>query len=197
MRIAKTKMTLLLSIALLIFACKNKIKNPQVRLVTNYGNIEIELYKDKAPLTCSNFLNYVDNDLLKNAKFYRVVRNDNQPHNKIKIEVVQWGLMLDDNEYVLPPIIHESTKKTGILHKNGIVSMARNQPGTASSEFFICIGDQPELDYGGQRNPDRKGFAAFGKVINGMGVVKQIQLMADTNQFLVNPVAIISVERIK
>ncbi|NOZ46030.1 MAG: peptidylprolyl isomerase [Chlorobi bacterium] len=190
-------MTLLLSIALLIFACKNKIKNPQVRLVTNYGNIEIELYKDKAPLTCSNFLNYVDNDLLKNAKFYRVVRNDNQPHNKIKIEVVQWGLMLDDNEYVLPPIIHESTKKTGILHKNGIVSMARNQPGTASSEFFICIGDQPELDYGGQRNPDRKGFAAFGKVINGMGVVKQIQLMADTNQFLVNPVAIISVERIK
>ena len=71
--------------------------------------------------------------------------------------------------------------------------MARNDPGTASSEFFICIGDQPELDYNGKRNPDLQGFAAFGKVVEGMNVVKQIHQLSDTNQFLTDHIKIESI----
>ena len=69
--------------------------------------------------------------------------------------------------------------------------MARNQPGTASTEFFICVGDQTELDFGGNRNGDGQGFAAFGKVVKGMDVVRKIQLQKDTSQYLVEPVKIL------
>jgi len=86
----------------------------------------------------------------------------------------------------LPPIDHETTEKTGIFHKDGVISMARLQPGTASSEFFICVGDQPELDYGGKRNPDGQGFSAFGKVIAGMDVVEKIHQQPADGQTL-NP----------
>ena len=62
--------------------------------------------------------------------------------------------------------------------------MARNEPGSASSEFFICIGDQPELDFGGKRNPDGQGFAAFGKVIRGIDIVRKIQNQPAKGQWL-------------
>ena len=75
--------------------------------------------------------------------------------------------------------------------------MARSTPGTASSEFFICIGNQPELDYGGKRNPDGQGFAAFGKVIKGMKVVRKIQNLQDKNQYLISPVKITKIEKVK
>ena len=75
-------------------------------------------------------------------------------------------------------------RPTNILHKNGTISMARLEPGTASSEFFICINDQPELDYGGKRNPDGQGFAEFGQVIKGMEIVKKIQMMDSIDQIL-------------
>jgi peptidyl-prolyl cis-trans isomerase A (cyclophilin A) len=88
---------------------------------------------------------------------------------------------------MLRPIFHETTAETGILHTNGVISMARWEPGTATSEFFICVGDQPELDYGGRRNPDGQGFAAFGKVIKGMNVVKKIHVQPADGQYL-NPV---------
>ena len=84
----------------------------------------------------------------------------------------------------LQPIKHETTNITGLLHKNGTISMARLDPGTASSEFFICINEQPELDYGGKRNPDGQGFAAFGQVIEGMHIVKNIQKLNSKNQIL-------------
>ena len=96
----------------------------------------------------------------------------------------------------LPPIEHEITEKTGIIHENGTISMARLEPGTASSEFFICINDQPELDFGGRRNPDGQGFAAFGKVTSGMNVVKKIQVMPVNGQLLEKIVKIISIKRI-
>ncbi|MQY78494.1 MAG: peptidylprolyl isomerase [Bacteroidetes bacterium] len=129
--------------------------------------------------------------------FYRVVRLDNQPNNKIRIEVIQGGLFDDELSEGLPPIEHETTEITGILHKDGVISMARSTPGTASSEFFICIGDQPELDYNGKRNPDGQGFAAFGKVIKGMEVVRKIQNLQDKNQYLVSPVEIAKIEKVK
>ncbi|PLX23475.1 MAG: peptidylprolyl isomerase [Marinilabiliales bacterium] len=169
-------------------------QNTQVEIKTEFGNIIVELYSDKAPVTCSNFIKYIENEKFKGANFYRVVRMDNQPNNEIKIEVIQGGLGFDVEESPYPPIIHEITKETGILHKNGTISMARSKPGTASSEFFICIGDQPELDYGGKRNPDGQGFAAFGQVTQGMEVVKIIQKKDDKDQMLLKPINIDSIK---
>jgi peptidyl-prolyl cis-trans isomerase A (cyclophilin A) len=169
--------------------------NPHVVLKTEFGDIEVEIYETKAPITASNFLSYVDRNLYKDACFYRVVRMDNQPNDKFKIEVIQGGLSFTRGEDLLPPIEHETTDRTGILHKDGVISMARSNPGTASSEFFICIGDQPELDYGGRRNPDGQGFAAFGRVVSGMGVVKKIHQQPTEGQMLVSKVKIYNIFR--
>lgn len=160
--------------------------NPKVMIRTGFGDITLEIYVDKAPITAGNFLKYVRENRFQGAAFYRVVREDNQPHNKIKIAVIQGGLMADIPERSLPPIAHETTAQTGILHKDGVISMARLNPGTATSEFFICVGDQPELDFGGKRNPDGQGFAAFGRVIKGMEVVRRIQ-QQPTNEQLLTP----------
>ena len=159
-------------------------QNPRILIKTNLGNIEIEICEKQAPITAANFLRNVDEGRFKGATFYRTVRLDNQPNNDVKIEVIQGGLKDDACPQSLPPIGHETTKKTGILHKDGVLSMARNEPGTATSEFFICIGDQPELDFGGKRNPDGQGFAAFGRVVRGMEVVKAIQNQPAEGQWL-------------
>ena len=111
--------------------------------------------------------------------------------------MIQGGLFDDKLSEKLSPIEHETTEVTGILHKDGVISMARSTPGTASSEFFICIGSQPELDYNGKRNPDGQGFAAFGKVIEGMEVVRKIQNLPDKDQYLVSPVEITKIEKVK
>lgn len=194
------KKLLFFAFALVVVSC-NSNRNPRVLISTELGTIETEIYLDKAPVTAANFLKYVDSAKYNNgiACFYRVVRMDNQEGKKIKIEVIQGGFYEDSlvEKYQFTPIKHETTRETGILHKDGVLSMARNEPGTASSEFFICIGDQPELDAGGKRNPDNQGFATFGKVIKGMDVVKKIQLLKDKEQYLENPVKIISIKRVK
>ncbi|MBI3721615.1 MAG: peptidylprolyl isomerase, partial [Fimbriimonas ginsengisoli] len=94
------------------------------------------------------------------------------------------------------PIKLERTNETGILHLRGTISMARDGPDTATSDFFICIGDQPSLDFGGKRNPDGQGFAAFGRVTKGMEVVKKIQTWPSLGQALRPVVVIFSVSRI-
>jgi peptidyl-prolyl cis-trans isomerase A (cyclophilin A) len=164
---------------------------PRVKIMTDLGDIVVEIYKKEAPVTASNFLQYVEKGLYKGSFFYRVVTMDNQPNNDVKIEVIQGGLRGKENAVFLPPIEHETTEMTGVRHKDGVISMARSKPGTASSEFFICINDQPELDFGGKRNPDGQGFAAFGKVISGMDIVKKIQKQPSERQML-NPSIIIS-----
>jgi len=183
---------------ILLFGCSAN-QNPKVFISTELGDIIIELYADKAPITTANFLQYVDSEKFNElACFYRVVRPDNQPNNPIKIEVIQGGFATDSliEKHQLQQIKHEPTKETGVLHLNGTISRARLEAGTASSEFFICIGDQPELDFGGKRNPDGQGFAAFGKVIEGMDVVKKIQQLDDIDQYLKKPVFIIEIMRI-
>ncbi len=170
---------------------------PKVKMKTDLGDILIEIDTINVPVTAANFFIYVDDKIFNSAFFYRVVRMDNQPNNEIKIEVIQGGLGFDESPLSLSPIEHETTDKTGILHKDGVISMARMEPGTASSEIFICIGNQPELDFGGKRNPDGQGFAAFGKVINGMDVVREIQSKPDEEQMLVTTVNIIEVVRVK
>lgn len=183
-----------MAMILLIPISKNQTL-PKVSLKTELGNIEIEVFADKAPVTAANFLKYVDEKRYTRTSFYRVVTPDNQPNDSIRIQVIQGGLGFEENDQSLPPIPHETTKETGILHKDGTISMARLQPGTASSEFFICIKDQPELDYGGKRNPDGQGFAAFGRVIRGMEVVMKIQLQSEEGQMLKVPVEILDIYR--
>jgi peptidyl-prolyl cis-trans isomerase A (cyclophilin A) len=184
----------------LIIACTEshppESRLPQVKMKTELGNIFIEVDTENAPITAANFLKYVDDKIFNSAFFYRVVRMDNQPNNEIKIEVIQGGLGFDESPLSLSSIEHETTDITGILHKDGVISMARMEPGTASSEIFICVGDQPELDFGGKRNPDGQGFAAFGKVIKGMDVVREIQSKPDKEQMLVTRVNILEVVRI-
>ena len=161
-----------------------KSKNPIVIIETSLGNITVELYPDKAPITVANFERYIRENRYKGASFYRTVTMQNQPHNKVKIQVIQGGLFDDNDPKMLPPIPLETTEMTGLHHLNGTISMARDKPNSATSEFFICIGNQPSLDYGGKRNPDGQGFAAFGKVIKGMNVVKKIQKQPSVNQQL-------------
>ena len=161
---------------------------------TGLGEIHAKLDLKRAPVTSLNFLHYVDKGMFDSTSFYRVVRMDNQPHDSIKIQVIQGGRYKDE-ENGFPPIIHETTKTTGIRHKSGTISMARSQPGSATSEFFICIGDQPELDFGGKRNPDGQGFAAFGKIVKGMAVVNRIHSIKQPGQYLDKPVLIFSIKR--
>ena len=177
---------LVISILFFLFSCEKASDNPEILIETTEGNITLELYPKKAPITVANFLKYIEQDRLKEATFYRVVTPDNQPDSDIKIEVIQGGLYEDNHPDALPPIEHESTAKTGILHKDGVISMARYGPGSATVEFFICVGDQPSLDFEGRRNSDGYGFAAFGKVVDGMDVVRIIQSLPNEEQYL-NP----------
>jgi len=165
-------------------------KLPKVNLESPFGKILCEIDTVHAPVTALNFLRHIELKTYNDAVFYRVVRMDNQPNNKVKIEVIQGGLYADEKIDRQPPIPHETTKATGLKHLDGTVSMARNQPGTASTEFFICVGDQPDLDFEGNRNSDGQGFAAFGKVVKGMDVVRKIQQLKDTSQYLIEPVKI-------
>ncbi|MCI5048601.1 MAG: peptidylprolyl isomerase [Aquisalinus sp.] len=151
---------------------------PRVTLTTDRGEIVIELYTEKAPVTTANFLAYVEAGHYDEGEIYRVVRFDNDRGDP-KINVIQGGLNLDQAA-PLPSIEHETTNKTAILHTDGVISMARLEPGSAASEFFISIGDNPGLDYGGMRNPDKQGFAAFGRVIQGMDVVREIHALTQT-----------------
>jgi len=175
----------------MIYSCSND--NVITVIETELGNIEVELYVKEAPVTASNFIRYVKEQRYKEATFYRVVTMDNQPDSKIKIEVVQGGLFEDEHPQMLPPIIHENTEETGIKHLDGVISMARYGPGTATSEFFICVGDQPSLDFGGLRNSDYHGFAAFGKVVQGMDVVREIQKQPEEDQYLTPRIKILSI----
>lgn len=184
---------------LLFFICITELdaqNNITCLIKTEFGNITIELYPSKAPVTVANFLKYLDAHLYDSSSFFRAVTLQNQPKDSIKIEVIQGGNVDSAKEFSAIPL--ETTKQTGLLHKNGTISMARGKPSTATSSFFICINDQPSLDYGGKRNHDGQGFAAFGKVIKGMDVVKKIQqLYPKQGQYFKPPVYIISIIRKK
>jgi len=167
------------------------------RVDTALGSFEISVDPAVAPHTVANYLAYVDGRFLDGGSVYRIVTLANQAADtRHKIEVVQWGMNLpDDKAPPLAPIAHESTRETGLRHLDGTVSMARSVPGSAASEFFICIGDQPELDFGGRRNPDGQGFAAFGRVTQGREVVQALHGRGGAKQFLDEPIAIRSVRR--
>jgi len=167
----------------------------KIIIMTGMGNIHLKIDLKRAPVTSSNFLRYIDACLYDSTCFYRVVRPDNQPKDSVFIGVIQGGRYEEEETGGFPPITHETTEMTGIHHRDGVISMARWTPGTATSEFFICVGDQPELDFGGRRNPDGQGFAAFGKVTRGMDVVRKIHAIETPGQYLDKPVLILEITR--
>lgn len=171
--------------------------NPIVDIETSLGTISVEIDEQHAPGTAANFLGYVDRGEYDGSRFYRTVTLDNQPNDTIRIAVIQGGLAsLDDYpRRDVATIRLERTTETGLKHRDGTISMARLEPDSANSEFFICVGDQPELDFGGRRNPDGQGFAAFGQVVDGMDVVRAINTQPADGQHLDPPIEILRVAR--
>jgi cyclophilin family peptidyl-prolyl cis-trans isomerase len=165
-------------------------EHPHVVIETTLGTIEVELEAKAAPVTASNFLYYVRERLYNDGRFFRTVTLSNQPTNTVRIQVIQAEASPARTKEFLPPIPIERTRDTGLRHRDGTLSMARSEPDTAQDSFFICVGDQPELDFGGKRNPDGQGFAAFGRVIKGMDLVRKIQAAPADGQQLSPPVPI-------
>jgi peptidyl-prolyl cis-trans isomerase A (cyclophilin A) len=151
-----------------------------VAIDTPQGRIVIELAVAQAPITTANFLRYVDRKLYDKATFFRASRAP----GAVDYGLIQGGLQ---GIGALPPIAHEPTSQTGLKHTDGAVSIARTAPGTATSDFFICIGDAPYLDADPKAPGDNQGFAAFGRVVQGMDVAKKI-LALPTPGKAINPV---------
>lgn len=166
-----------------------------VRIETSRGVITAELDSARAPVTVTNFLRYVDAHAYDDGVFHRTVRADNQPKDSVRIAVIQGGLSRARTDVRFPAIELERTSVTGLQHLDGTLSMARGGPNTATSDFFICIDAQPALDFGGHRNLDGQGFAAFGRVTSGMDVVRAIQQSSANAQSLTPPIAILKVVR--
>lgn len=166
-----------------------------VRIETALGAIDVEVDVARAPLSGANFLRYVDAGHYDGGRFHRTVRPDTEVRSDWPIEVVQAGANPERERDAFPPIPLERTSLTGLRHAAGAVSMARDGPDTATSDFFVCLRDLPALDFGGKRNPDGQGFAAFGRVTSGMDVVRRIQAAPAKGQSLAPPVAVLRARR--
>lgn len=196
-------LTLLVPLLFTATACAQPASSkPQpgiVRLVieTARGNIDVSLDSARAPISVTNFLRYVDRGAYDGGIFHRAVTLANQPNDSVKIQVIQGGANPQrDSLLRVPPIPLERTSATGLTHHDGTLSMARAGPNTATTDFFICIGDQPSLDYGGRRNLDGQGFAAFGQVTSGMEIVRAIQASPVDAQRLTPPITIRKIRRV-
>ena len=168
---------------------------PRVAIVTSFGTVVVEVDTLHAPVTARNFLRYVDGRFYDGGAFTRTVTTENQPTDSVRIEVIQAVIDSARSREQFPSIPLERTRDTGLSHRDGAISMARAGPDTGRSSFFICIGDQPSLDFGGHRNPDGQGFAAFGHVIQGMDVVRRIQNSPHAAQRLTPAIRIDSIVR--
>lgn len=189
-----------------------------IRIETALGAIGLLLDDAHAPLTMANMLRMIDAGMYDGGRFHRTVRSDNNantnltseaigaridpsadrrqlPNDTIAIEVIQGGINPDRSAGLGAPILLERTRDTGLHHLDGTISMARLTPDSAVADFFICINDQPSLDFGGMRNPDGQGFAAFGQVTTGMDIVRAIQAQPSDGQTLSPSVAITRIVR--
>jgi peptidyl-prolyl cis-trans isomerase A (cyclophilin A) len=178
-------------LALLVTPAAAAQKPIPILIATQLGDIEAELDSARTPITVMNFLRYVDAHLFDGGTFFRTVRIDNQPADSVKIEVIQGGIAREKRAEAFPAIPLERTRDTGLRHLDGTLSMARGGPNSATDSFFITIGDQRELDFGGKRNKDGQGFAAFGRVTKGLDdVVRKIQAQPAQGQSLSTPITI-------
>jgi peptidyl-prolyl cis-trans isomerase A (cyclophilin A) len=166
----------------------------RVALDTELGRIAIDVDVAHAPNTSANFLKYVNEKFYDGGRFHRTVRPDTETRRDVPIQVIQGGINPARASSAFAAIPLERTSVTGLSHVDGTVSMARSGPDSARSDIFICIGDQKALDFGGTRNGDGQGFAAFGHVVSGMDVVRRIQAapVRDGTQNLSPPIAILS-----
>ena len=197
----RIELKILMVAMLFMFSCSQPVKydKPTVDIQTYYGDIIVELYPEKAPKTVAAFLSYVDSGYYKNTSFYRVLKKEDQPTNVAKTQLIQGGLWQTNikKQQTIPGIPLETTQQTGLLHTEGVISLARNEePNSGNTEFFICLDDQPDYDYGGDASPDGKGYVTFGKVIKGMKFVRQIQKQPDFETNLRPPIKIINIVRL-
>lgn len=187
------------AIALIVAIARPAAQSPvRVLVQTELGEIVLDVDVKTAPRTATNFLRYLDAGQFDGGSFHRTVKMDNQPDSPVKIEVIQAGVNADRAKDGFPAIALERTSTTGLHHTDGTISMARGQPDSATSGWFICINDQPSLDFGGARNPDGQGFAAFGRVVQGMDIVRKIQGAPNTDaQRLTPPIKILKASRVR
>ena len=189
----------MLAITAVVSISRSVSQTAMVRVLvqTELGDIVLEVDTTHAPSTAANFLRYLDAGHYNGGIFHRTVKMDNQPDSPVKIEVIQAGVTPDRSKEGFAPIPLERTSVTGLRHTDGVISMARGQPDSATSGWFVCINDQPSLDFGGTRNPDGQGFAAFGRVVSGMDVVRKIQRAPNTDaQRLTPPIKITKAGRV-
>ena len=199
---SKQLLLLFLITTFAVISCNPSAYNdPTIQIKTIFGDIFVELYPDKAPKTVAGFLSFVDAGYFNETNFYRVLKREDQPSNAFKSEIIQGGLWKADldKQKTIPGIPHETTKETGILHKAGVISLARMEAGSANTEFFICLTDQPVYDYGGGASPEEEklGYSAFGRVVKGFDVVKKIYDQPDMGTQFITPVRIFDIVRAK
>lgn len=181
-----------------LLACQHKhYTNPHILINTQFGNIEAELFPAKAPKTVAAFLSYIDSGFYTNTSFYRIVQQEEMA--SANSGIIQGGLWQTNNHKLLsiPGIPHESPAQTGLSHTDGTLSLARTTPGTANTEFFICVGDQTQYDSSTTVNPDGLGFAAFGRVVSGMAIVRKIHDQPFTGDSFDQKINIINITNIK
>ncbi len=170
-----------------------------VTIETSIGSIDVEIDATHAPGTAANFLRYVDAQMYDGGRFHRAVRLDNQARKDVLIQVIQGGRTAEQAKTVkgFGPIPLERTSVSTLKHVDGAISMARGATAdSASSDFFLCVGDNPSLDFGGARAAYGQGFAAFGRVIKGMDVVKKIHAgKTNDREQLLEPITIVRVHR--
>ena len=170
---------------------------PRVVIETDAGRMVIELDLARAPLSTCNFLSYVTDGDYDGGRFFRTVVRATNTGNPHPIDVIQAATPRGDDDDLRPPIPLERTRDTGLSHVAGTISMARNGPDTATSSFFIVTQDTPALDFGGGRNPDGQGFAAFGRVIEGLDVARRIQMSPANSEERLTPPLVIRSARIE
>lgn len=148
------------------------------------GNFEINLALESAPLTAGYFRDLILRGAFEATSIYRIVSLKNASiRAEAPIEVIQGGLK-DTDSQPIAPISHESTSQTGLLHKKWTLSTARFNPGETYGSFFVCMRDEPALDYGGDRHPDGFGFAAFGEVVSGFSTLEAIFACQEPEEFM-------------
>ncbi|GAC1594401.1 MAG: hypothetical protein NVS3B19_16860 [Ginsengibacter sp.] len=192
------KKILTLLLLLSFFSCSEKKHDSSiVTIKTKFGNIDIKLFAQNAPKTVSAFLSFIDSGYYENSSFYRVLKEDNQPIGGYRPELIQGGIYKSNYplSIKIKGIPHESTLESKLSHTNGTISLARTTSGSATTEFFICVGDQPSFNYGGDSNPDKLGYAAFGIVVKGMDVVSKIHHQPENGEDFDPQVSILNIVR--
>lgn len=182
---------------LTLVACKEPAyKNPHITIETGLGDIEVELFPEQAPKTVAAFLSYVDSGFYNKTSFYRVLKTEELP-SATNTGIIQGGMWQTNpaKKIMIPGIVHETTKQTGLTHESGAISLARLAPGSGNTEFFICIGDQSPLDAGRKGTADGQGYAVFGKVFEGMDIVRKIQAKKSQGDKFDEPITITKISR--